>query len=140
MATKGIITISVQHPKTKCKYNLDFYVAAKHRQPILGFNACRQLNSLKVVEENICAIQGSLNNTKPAGPIGRDRRAEGKNQPGCLTEAAILSEYVDLFDGVGLLEGEVHLEVDKSVRPIQMPLRCLPIGVRDKVATKSRLS
>jgi len=33
------------------------------------------------------------------------------------------------------LEGEVslHLEVDKSVRPVQMSSRRLPIGVRDKV-------
>ena len=52
----------------------------------------------------------------------------------CLTEADIRAEYPDLFRGVGLLEGEVHLEVDSSVAPVQLPLRRLPVGVRDSVA------
>ena len=134
LATRGMITIKVQHPKSKCEYVLDFYVAAKHQQPILGFNACRAMNLLKVVEENICEVQGYRNDSKPAGPPSGGIKAE--NKLGCLTEAVILSEYADLFDGVGLLEGEVHLEVDKSVRPVQMPLRRLPIGVREKVAVE----
>ena len=54
----------------------------------------------------------------------------------CLTEAQVLAEYADLFDGVGQLDGEVHLDVDPTVPPVQMPLRRLPIGVRDKVAAE----
>ena len=47
-----------------------------------------------------------------------------------------MAEYADLFDGVGLMDGDVHLEVDSTVTPVQMPLRRLPIGVRDKVAAE----
>jgi len=86
------------------------------------------------VEENICEIHAGLNESKRAGPPSSV--IAGTNLSDCLTEAVILSEYADLFDGVGLLEGEVHLGVDKSVRPVQMPLRRLPIGVRDKVAVE----
>ena len=50
-----------------------------------------------------------------------------------MTEAEVLEEYADLFDGVGLLEGDVHFDVDDTVPAIQMPLRRLPIAVRDKV-------
>jgi hypothetical protein len=54
----------------------------------------------------------------------------------CVTEAEILSEYSDFFDGVGLLEGDVHLDIDPKVQPVQMPLRRLPVGIRDKVAAE----
>jgi len=49
-----------------------------------------------------------------------------------LTETSILGEYPDLFEGIGLLDGDVHLEVE-AVQPVQMPLRRIPIGIRDKV-------
>jgi len=42
----------------------------------------------------------------------------------------------DLFDGIGQLDGEVHLDVDPTVAPVHMPHRRLPIGVRDKVAAE----
>jgi len=51
-----------------------------------------------------------------------------------LTEAVVFDRYADLFDGsLGLLDDDVHLETDPSVPPVQMPLRRLPITVRDRV-------
>ena len=65
-----------------------------------------------------------------------------------------MDSYADLFDGIsllsgevhlkvdslihfiygiGLLPGEIHLEVDSSVHPVQMPLRGLPIPIKHKV-------
>ena len=34
----------------------------------------------------------------------------------------LVAEYPDLFEGVGLLEGDVYLETDPTVSPVQMPL------------------
>jgi len=48
----------------------------------------------------------------------------------------ILVEYPDLFEGIGLLHGDVHLEIDEAVQPVQMPLRRVPIGIRDKVESE----
>ena len=45
----------------------------------------------------------------------------------------MVKEYADLFSGVGLLEGDVHLEVDPSVPHVQMPPRKLPVAIRDRV-------
>ena len=45
----------------------------------------------------------------------------------------MINEYSELFSGVGLLEGDVHLEVDPSVPPVQMPPRKLPVAIRDSV-------
>ena len=122
LQTRGMITLSVQHPRTLQYYDLEFYVAAKHDKPLLGFHACRALQLLRVVEENICEAQAST---------------EGDpSSTTCITETDVFREYADLFDGVGLLEGDVHLEIDPTVPPVQMPLRRLPIGVRDQVAAE----
>jgi len=50
----------------------------------------------------------------------------------CITETDIVAEYPDRFEGVGLLEGDVHLETGPTDSLVQMPLRRLPIGIRDK--------
>ena len=47
-----------------------------------------------------------------------------------------MTGYADLFDGVVLIEGDVPLELDKTIQPVRLPLRRLPIGVRDKVAAE----
>jgi hypothetical protein len=120
LQTCGMITIAVEHPPTSRVYNLDFYVAAKHDKPLLGFTACRQLELLRVVEENICEV-----GTTELG-----------NSTACITEAEIRAEYADLFEGVGLMEGDVHLEIDSIVPPVQMLLRRLLIGIRDKVTAE----
>ena len=54
LQTSGVITLSVQHPRTLRTHELKFHVATKHEQPLLGFHACRALELLRVVEENIC--------------------------------------------------------------------------------------
>ena len=45
----------------------------------------------------------------------------------------IVQQYVDLFTGVGRLHGEVHLEVDPSAKPVQMPPRRLPLPLKERV-------
>jgi len=49
-----------------------------------------------------------------------------------LTEDDVITKFADLFDGtLGHLEGDVHLNVDTDVAPVQMPLRRLPVAPRD---------
>ena len=77
LLTRGRIMIAVEHPRTSRVYELEFYVAAKHEQPLLGFKACRLLKLLRVVEENICEVRTT---------------AESK---ACITEVEIVDEYAD---------------------------------------------
>jgi hypothetical protein len=123
-----MITVTLKHLRTARAYELDFYVTKRHDQPLLGFKACRDLELLKPVDENICVVKTSKR---------RENRAPSTEAPtlnaNCMTEAEILDEYADLFEGIGLLEGDVHFEVDDTVPAIQVPLRRLPIAVRDKV-------
>lgn len=50
-----------------------------------------------------------------------------------LTKDKILNEYADVFDGLGRMEGQLHLRVDETVSPTVMPPRRLPIAVKGKV-------
>lgn len=72
-------------------------------------------------------------------PAAQRRRRSSPSQPlallaeGRLTKDTILTHYSDLFTGVGLLDGEVHLEIDPSVPPVQMPPRRLPVPIKQAV-------
>jgi hypothetical protein len=55
-----------------------------------------------------------------------------------LTSEQILREYNDVFTGLGCLPGEYHLEIDKSVKPIQhQPCR---VAAPMKQAVKQKIS
>ena len=53
-----------------------------------------------------------------------------------LTKEFILTEYVDVFEGLGKMEGKLHFEVDKTVQPSVMPLRHVPIAVNGKLKSE----
>nr|XP_049707055.1 uncharacterized protein K02A2.6-like [Helicoverpa armigera] len=45
-----------------------------------------------------------------------------------------LSQYDDLFDGIGCLPGKYHIVIDKSVRPVISAARKIPLSLRDQLA------
>ena len=49
-----------------------------------------------------------------------------------MTLSDVVDRYPELFTGEGLLPGTLHLEVDDQVPPVKLPVRKLPIGLRDK--------
>ena len=112
LQTVGILTARIQHPRSKELLEMDnFYVTEEsHEQPILGLEACLQLDLLTVDRENMCAVRIT------AKPRNRED---------------ILVKHGDVFDGLGLLD--VHLETDRSVQPVQMPMRRIPHALEDKV-------
>jgi len=60
LQTSGVITLSVQHPRTLSTHELQFHVATKHEQPLLGFHTCRALQLLRIVKKNIYEAQAEL--------------------------------------------------------------------------------
>lgn len=115
LQTKGMITLPVTHPNTGQSENLDFYVATTHSQPLLGIDACLQFDLLNVNTDNICAL----------------------NDPGSAFKMNnVLDEFADVFEGYGKFEGTVSLKVDPSITPVRMPLRKLPIAIKDRVAAE----
>jgi hypothetical protein len=45
----------------------------------------------------------------------------------------IIKRYGDVFTEVGVLEREVHLEVNSMVQPVQVPPRRLLVATKDRV-------
>ena len=113
LQTTGVFTAPVHHPRTNKQMQLDFHIAAKHQQAILELEACLEFDLL-AVRENICTVDSYT----PSSPLTRD---------------ILLTSYENLFEGLGTLGGEVHLDIDPTVRPVQMPLRRLPIPIKEKV-------
>ena len=139
-----MLTAVVEHPLTHARRQMDFYVAAQHERAVLGMRACQEMELLTVNADNICVIESTV--TAAASPsstqtsqrslpaLQDDRRPSTPTAlPSPLTKEAVIRSYGDLFTGVGLLEGDVHLEVDPSVPPVQMPPRRLPVTIRDQV-------
>jgi len=53
LPTIGMTTMRVRHLRTNTELDLDFYVTERD-EPIIGIDACRQLDMLRIVEDNIC--------------------------------------------------------------------------------------
>jgi hypothetical protein len=113
LKTNGMSTIAVQHPLSNKVQSLDFYMTETHKQPILGLTACLDFELLFVNENNICVLKQKENSK--------------------LTTAVIFEQYADLFEGIGKLEGELHLQADPNICPVRMPLRKIPVPIKDKV-------
>jgi hypothetical protein len=137
LRTLGVLSAKLIHPRTALELDVEFYVA-ETETAVLGVDACRRLDLIRIVVENLCEAHESSSDKSRSPPSDRPvpapRRRSVVPTAGRITEADIVELYPDVFDGrLGLLEGDVHLEVDPNVPPVQMPLRRQPVAVRDRV-------
>ena len=120
----GKKSLSVVNPKNNNEYNVEFIVVKGQCKSILGLNTCEQLSLLTINRQNILTVT-STTEVKAS-----------------LSTQDVVGEYEDVFKGVtGKLEGKLHLELDQSVPPVQLPARRVPIAVKDNLqAELERLS
>ena len=118
LQTDGMVTLPVTHLTTGQLEQLDFYIATRHKQPLIGIEACLMFDLMNINYDNICAVDIAA--------------AAAAAKP--LTMAEVKQDYADVFEGYGRIEGKVSLKADTSVQPVRMPLRKLPIPIRDRVA------
>ena len=64
-----------------------------------------------------------MNNKPKTGPVCQ--------QP--LSKEWLTTQYPEVFERVGTLPDILHLEIDNSVPPVQLPVRRIPLAVRDKL-------
>ena len=48
----------------------------------------------------------------------------------------LLEEYKDVFEGLGKLDGQYHIVINESIKPVVHPPRRLPVAMSDKVQEK----
>ena len=112
--------VRVVNPNGK-KYSVEFIVVKGKCKPLLGLRASEQMNLISVINENILTVQKQASLQDKA--IGLST----------LTKEYILKEFADVFDGDGRLEGDLHLEIDPTVPPVQLPTRKVPIAIKEKL-------
>ena len=109
--------VLVVNPRNGRKYSVEFVVVKGKGKPLLGLRASEQMQLISVVRQNIMAIQS-------------EEPSQSKTP---LTAESILKEHADVFRGEGKLEGDLHLEIDPNVPPVQLPTRKVPIAIKEKL-------
>ena len=64
------------------------------------------------------------------------KKSQGSKQATNVTTDSLLNTYSDVFEGLGCLPGELHLNINKSVPPVQNAPRKLPLAVKEPVKVK----
>ncbi|XP_028409422.1 uncharacterized protein K02A2.6-like [Dendronephthya gigantea] len=112
----GKTRLQVINPKNNKKYSIEFMVVEENCKSILGAKASQLMNLLVVNKENIFTTTPSV-----------------KDAPKFITKKYLIKEYPELFQGQGTLPGELHLEIDETISPVQLPTRRIPLAVKDKL-------
>ena len=113
--------VRVVNPKNGKKYSVEFVVVKGNCKPLLGLRASEQMNLISVINENILSVQTQASLQDKARDLPT------------LTKEHILKEFADVFKGDGKLEGDLHLEIDPAVPPVQLPTRKVPIAIKEKL-------
>ena len=104
--------LSVQNPANQHWYSAEFVVVDGSCTPILGAAAIQHMQLITVNKENILKV------------------AETEHSP---PSSDIIQQFNDVFTGEGRLEGKLHMEVDRTVKPVQLPVRRVPVAVKDQL-------
>ena len=112
----GKTRIQVINPKNNKKYSIEFMVVEENCKSILGAKASQLMNLLVVNKENIFTTESNV-----------------KDVPKFITKQHLIEEYPAVFQGQGTLPGTLHLEIDESISPVQLPTRRIPLAVKDKL-------
>lgn len=107
-------------------YDLKFQVMHTSQRPLLSAKTCKRLGLLTVNEKHVIHhvdMQGTASS----------HSTTGANTDVPTTTEGIISKYEDVFEGLGCLPGELHLEVDPEMRPVQQLPRRIPIPLKSRV-------
>ena len=84
---------------------------------LLGSRAAQQMNLIQVNHENISDRVNEV-------------QAVDNQCIGGLTKEEILQKYPEVFEGISKLGEPLHLEIDHTVEPVQIPPRRIPEALR----------
>ena len=102
---KGTCTMKIKH-NDKIIDAKFFIVAVEKAQPLIGLQTCRDLE--------LISIPNSVNEME-------------------TNETEILDDYQDVFTGLGLVDGEFHIELRDDAKPTIHPPRKIPLSLMPKL-------
>uniref|UniRef100_A0AAQ4NR87 ribonuclease H n=2 Tax=Gasterosteus aculeatus aculeatus TaxID=481459 RepID=A0AAQ4NR87_GASAC len=111
----GKCKIKIRNPRNHKLYRLEFQVVdTDGAVPLLGRKASEAMKLIKVHHENIMAMDSIITTGKPTTG---------------WTMEQIKTSYADVFTGDGCLGGKYKMEVDSTVKPVQLPKRRVPVAL-----------
>lgn len=112
----GKCKVKVRNLRNHKLYRLEFQVVDNNcTVPLIGKRASEAMKLIKVHYENILAIDSIVRTENPASSQWSVQQIE--------------TEYADVFTGDGCLEGEYKIEIDNTVKPVQLPKRRVPVSM-----------
>ncbi|XP_077997421.1 uncharacterized protein LOC144450650 [Glandiceps talaboti] len=127
-------------------YTLEFQIIDTNQKPLLSGDTCQTLGLLTVnVPETVHTMNMattiliySVKTPKPSvkkmsANTAKDRVYQYTSP---LTQDKILSDYRDVFQGLGCLPGQYHLQVDQSVKPIKHQPRKVAVALKSELKKK----
>lgn len=111
----GTLQATITNPRTGQHFEAELIVVDSPRAiPLLGARSCIEMNLLTIQRQNI-------------------HHAVANPGQGPHTRAEFVTAFADLFDGgLGLFKGSAaHLDVNPNVTPVKLPLRRVPLAVKD---------
>ena len=111
----GKATINVMNPKTGLSYSVEFLVVREDFSSLLGSKTVQQMDLIQIKEENIASVK-----TDETDNVLR-------------SEEEIRTGFTDVFTGVGKLPGKLHIHIDESAPPVQLPTRSVPEALKKEV-------
>ncbi|XP_060600522.1 uncharacterized protein K02A2.6-like [Ruditapes philippinarum] len=111
---KGQITLPCSHAVSGQAKNVTFHVVDTKSPPLLGCESCLGFKLIEFAH----SVQNDYNH---------------RNKEAFLTKESLLTDYAQVFDGIGLLPGECNIHVDSNATPVVHPPRRIPVALQDKV-------
>ena len=127
--SKPLPSLGVCH--LPCKHNsltgnIEFYCVNTNNPPILGMKSCLDYELIKLVYS--CNVSNTECESAPV--------SSKSVEPICMNKKTVLTEYSDIFDGVGLLPGEIDIHVDPKVTPVIHPPRRIPVSLGSRLKSE----
>ena len=125
----GKAMMEVMNPKNCSSYNVEFLIVREDFAPLIGSKTLQEMDLIEVKTENIACLSSEDTNAEST----KKRCLEnGKTS----ADEEMLSEYDDVFSGVGKLPGILHVQTDEQATPVQMATRSVPEALREEVKTE----
>ena len=126
MPVEGMCKLHLRNPKNNKKYLVNFVVIRGQAQsPLLGARTAQQMKLIEIKYNNIVVVRANTHTIQSS--------VTARSKQDGLTRDEMLQDYANVFDGLGLMPGQVHLNVDSDTRPAVMPPRRVPIAIKPKL-------
>ena len=104
----GTVKLQTRNPKNGECYLIEYTVVSNGFKALLGASSIQQFSLMSVNVYNIMLVSGDTPNW-----------------------SSVLADYKEVFAGEGKLEEKLHLTVDKTVAPVILPVRKVPLAVKE---------